>query len=293
MPWSADVYAALGSQAADPSFASRGNHPGLAVLARIKPGVSRTQAGVDLNTVMRRLAAAYPVSNRGETATAVPLDQYLNGAYRSELWLLLGAVGLVLLLACANLAQLLLAHTARRKREFAIRSALGASGSDLLRQSACETLVLALVGGGLGALLARAAVPLLTRVPYPVPRPQQAQMDATVLAFAAGSALCAALLVGLAPALTAARFRLSQRLGPARRPRFHAGLLLIEAALAMVVVAGAGLLGRSLSRALAVDPGFPVGQLITLPVSHDPSGAQAYFQQSAGQGRRFARSGEG
>src|SRR6185312_4699239 len=106
MPWSADVYAALGPQAADPSFASRGNHPGLAVLARIKPGVSRTQAGVDLNTVMRRLAAAYPVSNRGETATAVPLDQYLNGAYRSELWLLLGAVGLVLLLACANLAQL-------------------------------------------------------------------------------------------------------------------------------------------------------------------------------------------
>jgi predicted permease len=280
MPWSADVYAALGPQAADAGFAARSNHPGLAVLGRMKPGVNYGQAKVDLDTVMQRLSVTYPASNQGETAAAVPLDQYLNGAYRGELWMLLGAVGLVLLLACANLAHLLLAHANRREREFAIRSALGASRGDLLRQSACETLLLGAMGGGLGALLAGAALPLLIQAPYPVPRLREAHISATVLAFAAAAALCAALLTGVAPALAAARYRLYQRLHPARSSRRDAGLLLAEAALATVILAGAGLMGRSLARALAVDPGFPVDHVITLAISHDPAGAAAYFEQA-------------
>ncbi|HET9785427.1 MAG TPA: ABC transporter permease, partial [Terriglobales bacterium] len=279
MPWSADAYAPLGPLSANAGFAARDNHPGLSVLGRLKPGVTADQSRADMGLIMQRLSAAYPASNKGETATAIALDEYLNGAYRSELWMLLGAVSLVLLLACANLAHLLLAQASRREREFAIRSALGASRRDLLRQSACETLVLAALGGGLGALLARAAIPLLMQAPYPVPRLQQAHMGGAVLGFAGGAALLAALLTGITPALAAARANLNQRLRTAGPARMNAGLLLAEAALAMVIVAGAGLMGRSLARALAVDPGFQIEPVITLAISHDEAGAQAYFQQ--------------
>jgi len=279
MPWSADAYAALGPQAANPGFASRDNHPGLTVLGRLKPGVGLDQAAGDLGLVMRRLAASYPATNLGETAALQPLDQYLNGAYRGELWMLLGAVGLVLLLACANLAHLLLAQASRREREFAVRSALGASRGDLLRQSACETLVLAALGGGSGVLLARTAIPFLVRAPYPVPRLASAHLGAVGLAFAAAAALLAAVLIGVAPALAASRTDLNRKLRAPGPARLNAALLLMEAALAMVVVAGAGLLGRSLARVMAVDPGLTVHGVMTLAIAHDDAGAQAYFQR--------------
>ncbi|HVA64292.1 MAG TPA: ADOP family duplicated permease [Terriglobales bacterium] len=279
MPWSADAYAALGTEAAVASFVARSNHPGLAVLGRLKSGVTMAQAAADLGLVMQRLAASYPASNQGETAVMQRLDEYLNGAYRSELWMLLGAVGLVLLLACANLAHLLLSQASGRQREFAVRSALGASRRDLLLQSACETLVLAALGGGAGVLLAWGAIPLLVQAPYPVPRLQQAQLNPAVLAFAAVAAMLAALLMGAAPALVAARANLNQRLRALGPQALHSALLLAEAAIAMVIVTGAGLLGRSLARVLAVDPGFPVAHVITLPISHDPAGAPAYFDQ--------------
>ncbi|MGH9533943.1 MAG: ADOP family duplicated permease [Terriglobales bacterium] len=281
MPWSAELYVPLGPEAANPSFASRGNHPGLLVLGRIKPGVTFPAARANLGLVMDRLAAAYPATNQGETAAVKGLGEFLNGSYRPELWLLLGAVGLVLLLACANLAHLLLAQASARTREYAIRHAVGASRRDLLRQSACETLVIAILGGGAGLLLAWWAIPVLVRwAPYPVPRMDGAHLNGPVVAFAVGVALLSALLAGLAPALEVARGSLNARMKAVSGGRVHGGLLAAEVALAVTVVGAASLLGRSLQRVLAVNPGFNVNRLITLPIAHGNKGAQAYFEQT-------------
>ncbi|MGH9488224.1 MAG: ADOP family duplicated permease [Terriglobales bacterium] len=282
MPWTADAYTALGTEAEPGSaFVSRGNHPGLQVLARVKPGVTLAAARTDLGLVMQRLAAAYPRTNQDEGVVMLRLSAFLNARYRSELWLLLAAVGLVLLLACANLAHLLLAGASARSREYAIRCAVGASRGDLLRQSASETLVLAALGGGLGVLLAWAITPLLVHwAPYPVPRMQQTHLDAAVVAFAVAAAAVAALLMGLAPALAAARTDLSQRVQPASQRGLRSGLLVAEVALAVIVVGGAGLLARSLQEVLAVNPGFNMRGLVTLYISHDPGGALSAFQNA-------------
>lgn len=278
MPWSADFYFPLGPDAAIASFASRGNHPGLLVLGRMKPGVGLPAVRSDLGLVMDRLAAEYPSTNRGETASLRGLDDFIEGSYRPELWLLLGAVGLVLLLACANLAHMLLARGNGRTWEYAIRHAVGASRGDLLRQSACETLLLAALGGVAGLLLAWWAIPLLVRwAPYPVPRMNEAHLNGAVIAFAAGASLVGALLMGLAPALEASRVNLNDRMKAGHGGRLRGGLLAAEVALAVVVVGAASLLGRSLQRVLAVNPGFNVHRLITLYVAHPQKGADAYF----------------
>ncbi|MGH9475822.1 MAG: ADOP family duplicated permease [Terriglobales bacterium] len=281
MPWSAAVYTPLAVESGNTGWANRGNHPGIVVVGRLKDGVTQAAAAADIALVMKRLAAAYPSTNLGETATLQPFDLALKGSYRAELWLLLGMVGLVLLLACADLAHLLLAQSSGRVREFGVRNALGASRADLVRQCGCETLLLALLGGLAGLALAWLAIPLLVHwAPYPVPRMGQAGVNGAVAAFAAAAALAAALLIGLAPAVAASRANLRERMQSSQAGRLHGVLLVTEVALAVVVVAGASLLGRSLQRVLAVNPGFNPQELITLGVVHTPNGADTAFESA-------------
>ena len=173
-----DVYVPIG-QWNNPALQSRGAALGLHGIGRLKPGVTIEQAQADLDRVMRDLAAAYPETNRGNGAKLVPLKERMVGGIGPILWMLLGAVGFVLLIACVNVSNLLLARSTGRTREFAIRAALGAGRWRLLRQSLTESILLALAGGGLGLLVAgwgtQAALGVL---PTTLPRAEEVGLDA-------------------------------------------------------------------------------------------------------------------
>jgi predicted permease len=164
-PWEFTMYLPIGPRSADPSW-NRSNHPGLMALASLRPEISLERARADMNAIMDRLARDYPESNRNEKATVTPLMEQLVGNVRTELLLLLGAVGFVLLMASTNVAHLALARAATRQREFAIRAALGAGRARLVRQLIAECSVLSLMGGAAGLLLAIWSVPPLARL-YP------------------------------------------------------------------------------------------------------------------------------
>src|ERR1051326_3775611 len=207
-----DVFALIG-QWNSPAMQSRMAALGLHGIGRIKPGVTFAQAQADMDRVMRNLAAAYPDANRGNGAKLVPLQEQMVGDVRLTLFLLLGAVGFVLLIACVNVSNLLLARSTGRIREFAIRAALGAGQWRLLRQLLTESMLLALVGGVLGLVLAgwgtQAALSVL---PTALPRAQEVGLDARVLLFTLAVSLVTGMLSGLAPALKVSQWRLSETL---------------------------------------------------------------------------------
>ena len=272
-----DVYVPIG-QWDIRALQNRGAALGLHGVGRLKPGVTVEQAQADLDRVMSDLAAAYPATNKGNGAKILPLKERMVGRLRPTLWMLLGAVGFVLLIACVNVSNLLLARSTGRAREFAIRAAMGAGRWRLVRQTLAESMLLALAGCGLGLLLAnwgtRAALGLL---PATLPRAEEVGMDGRVLLFAVGTSLLTGLLSGLAPALKTSRWRLSETLkeggrgASSGRARAQGVFVAVEMALALVLLVGAGLMIRSLSALWDVDPGFRPDNVLTFNLNFPPA----------------------
>ena len=272
-----DLLVPLGLDRAKPN--DRGSHY-LHVMARLKPGVRSAQASAALARFAGDLRKAYP-SNYGPEQKnfdmyMVPAKEQLVGKLRPALLVLLGAVGFVLLIACANVANLLLAHASAREKELAIRAALGAGRGRLARQLMTESLVLALAGGLLGLVLAYWGVDgLRALAPANTPRIDEVHIDSMVLLFTFGVSLITGLFFGLAPAWHIARTDLRETLNEAGRGtssgggsrHLRAALVVSEFALAVLLLAGAGLLIRSFSHLLEVSPGFQTQNLLTMELS--------------------------
>jgi putative ABC transport system permease protein len=243
----------------------------LSVVGRLRPGVSRGAAQAEMSVALRDLAARYPADNLGRSgARVVPLSELLIGAYRQRLFVLLGAVGLVLLIACANVASLLLVRGSARARELAVRVAVGAGGRRIVRQLLTESAALALAGGVLGVALAAGAVRLFVRLaPAGIPRLGETRIDGAVLVFALAMSLASSLLFGMAPALRAARqdpqtlLRGGAAAPGAARDRMRSLLVVAEIALALTLLMGAGLLIRSAYNLQHTSLGFDSANLLT------------------------------
>ena len=272
-----DVYVPMG-QWNNNALSYRGAGLGIHGVARLKPGVTLVQARADMALVTQNLARAYPDTDRGLGATLVPLQEQMVGRVRPLLLVLLGAVGFVLLIACVNVANLLLARSTGRTQEFAIRAALGGGQGRIVRQLLAETSLLALAGGGLGLLFAswstRAA---LTLLPDALPRAQEISVDWQALLFTVAVSLFAGILFGLAPALKLSRADLHAQLkeggrgASGTRHRLQRALVVAEMAMAFVLLMGAGLLIRTLSRIWSVDPGFNAHNILTFNYGFPPS----------------------
>jgi len=272
-----DVYVPIG-QWNTPALRSRTAALGLHGIGRLKPGVTLAQAPADMERVTSGLAATYPDANRGNGASLIPLKELMVGDVRLILWMLLGAVGFVLLIACVNVSNLLLARSTGRTREFAIRAALGAGRWRLLRQMLTESILLGLIGGTLGLLLAswgtRAA---LSSLPTTLPRSDEIRLDARVLLFTIAVSLLTGIVSGLAPALKTSHWRLSETLkeggrgAGGGRHQAHGILVAVEMALALVLLVGAGLMIRSLNALWNVDPGFRADNVLTFGLRLPPT----------------------
>jgi len=271
-----DVYVPIG-QWGNPGLQNRSAGMGLHAIGRLKPGVTMAQAQSDLDRVMRNLAATFPEANRDNGAALVPLKQRLVGDVGSILWMLLGAVGFVLLIACVNVSNLMLARSTGRAREFAIRAALGAGRWRLLRQSLTESVLLALAGGGLGLLLAGLCTRVaISTLPTALPRANEIGLDFRVVLFTFTISLLTGVLAGLTPALRTSQGRLFETLkegGRVAAGRLHLqGLfVIVEIALALVLLIGAGLMIRSLNALWNVDPGFRPDNVLTFGLGFSPS----------------------
>jgi len=244
----------------------------LSIVGRLKPGVALSQAQSDINTIVARLHQQYPVTT-GHNVRLIPLRELSAGPVRQTLVILLGVVGLVLLIACANVANLLLSRAVTRRREIAIRTALGAGRLRIVRQLLTESMLLSLVGGVLGLALAWGLVRLLVAAsPEQLPRVQEIALDLRVLLFTLGVSLLTGLLFGLAPALAATRHSLGHFLKEAGRGgaeglahnRLRGVLVVTEVAFSLVLLVCAGLLGRSFVRMLEVNPGFRPDHMVTM-----------------------------
>jgi putative ABC transport system permease protein len=250
----------------------------LSAVALLKPAVSLEQAKAEMETITARLRKQYPVTNNNRFNRVVPLQTHLVGETSLSIWLLFGAVGCVLLIACANVANLLLARATTRRRELAVRVALGATRGRMLRQLLTESLLLAMAGGLLGLLLALWGVDALTRLlPVNFPRLGEIALDLPALGFALLASLATAIIFGLAPAWQSAQIELQEALKEsargsvgARRNRLRGALVTAEVALSLSLLVGAGLLFRSFLRLQAVDAGFDAGGVLTMRLA--PSG---------------------
>jgi predicted permease len=271
------IYAPIG-QWSNPLLLKRGAGLGFHGIGRLKPGVTIEQARADMAGVTRSLAEAFPDADKGISAKLTPLKEQMIGDVRPLLLVLLAAVGFVLLIACVNVANLLLARASNRAREFAVRAALGASQGRVVRQLLTESMLLALAGGGLGCLLAawgtRAA---LGALPAALPRAEQVGLDAHVLIFTAGLSVLAGILFGLTPALKTTRpdlhetLKLGGRGASGTRHSMQSVFVVAEMALAVVLLIGAGLTIRSLAKLWSVDPGFNPHNVLTFGLSLPPS----------------------
>jgi putative ABC transport system permease protein len=263
----------------DPLFASwmarRGGH-WLQVTGRLKPGVSTAQAQAELDAINARFASDFPVEHGGWQIRMVPLQDMIVGDLKAPLFVLFGAVGLVLLVACANVANLLLTRATARAREMAVRTALGAGRARILRQLLSESLVLGLLGGAAGIALAYWGVHgLRALLPPSVPRLNSIRVDQVVLGFALLLSVAASCVFGLAPAWFAATSHVhaviregGARAGESRgRQRARRVLAAGEIALAMVLLVAAGLLLRSFAKLTSVSPGFDVQHVVTADIS--------------------------
>ena len=271
------VYVPIG-QWANPLLTSRSAGLGMHGIGRLKPGVSVAQAQADMDTVASNLAAAYPDADRGIGAKLVPLKAQMVGNVQPILLVLLVAVGFVLLIACVNVGNLMLARSTGRAREFAIRIAMGAGPARLVRQMLTESILLALAGGTLGLLVAhwgtRAALSVL---PAALPRAEEIGIDGHVLGFTMAVSLFAGIVFGLAPTLRTSRPNLQETLkegGRGASTAHHRAqdiFVVMEMALALVLLIGAGLLIRSLTRLWNVNPGFNPENVLSVGVSFPPS----------------------
>jgi putative ABC transport system permease protein len=269
------------------------NDHGISAIGRLKEGVSLAQAQAEMSAIARRIEEQNPVTNEGMGVTLIPLRDALVGGYRKALLLLLGVVGLVLAVACANVANLLLARGSARQREIAVRAALGASRWRVFRQLLTESFLLGAVGGALGLLLAMWGLDLLlAAIPVDLPFWMKFSLDWRVLGFAAGTALLTSLVFGVAPALQASRIDLNETLkeggrggAGASRHSLRRALVVAEVALSLILLISAGLMMRSFLRLQQVDPGLKAENVLTLRLSlpnakYDvPEKRQDFFKQ--------------
>jgi predicted permease len=277
----------------DKERAVRGEHHSV-VIARLKPGVDVKQAQAEMNTISNRLAQEYPADDKGWGALVAPLHDDMVRDVRPALLVLLGAVGFVLLIACVNVANLVLARTFGRQKEIAIRTALGASSARVLRQILTESVLLALVGGALGLTYAQAAIRLIMAfLADKVPHSVQVGLDAKVLVFTAAISVATGILAGVLPAVRLTRGNVNQALkqGLGRTDSDSSGhrtrsiLVVAEVALSLMLLVGAGLLIRSFQKLHGVNPGFDSHGVLTMTamISHSkfPQPAQqiAFFDQ--------------
>jgi putative ABC transport system permease protein len=286
--WTTIAYDATGD---NPMTAQRGLGY-LRAIGRLKPGVNLTQAQAEIDGIARRLERQYPDSNAHQGARLVPAREHLVGEVRRPLLVLFGAVGCVLLIACANVANLLLARATARRREIALRAAMGASRGRVVRQLLTESVMLALAGSVCGWVLAWGCLEsLLSLSPENIPRLQDIRLDGRVFGFTLLVSLLTGVIFGLAPALQAAKTELTETLkegghsgGVARGARLRGALMVAEVAIAFVLTVGAGLLLNSFWRLSQVNPGFDPRQTLafrlSLPESkYSGSQAVAFFER--------------
>ena len=283
-----DVYVPV-AQTKDPYFYHRDVHEGMDAIGRLKPGVSLAAAQADMAQITGDLAAAYPDADKSRGATVVPLRDALVHEVRPYLWLLLGAVAFVLLIACVNVGNLQLARSTGRAHEFAIRRALGADRWRVARQLLTESVALGIAGGALGACVAawgtQAAIRLL---PETLPRAEDVGLDGHVLTFTIAISVLAGVVFGLVPALKMSRSGVQETLkeggrgASAGRQRAQSVFVVGEMALALVLLTGAGLMIRTLARLWSVNPGFNPKNVLVFEATLAPSlGINAATNRSA------------
>jgi putative ABC transport system permease protein len=279
-----DVYITVAADSASadggkPQNEQRGNHT-YQVTGRLKPGVSVDQAAAELRTIAAALEKQYPDSNTNFSVGVLALRREMVGDLASALYILFGAVGCVLLIACANVANLLLARATVRGKEIAVRTALGASRARIIRQLLVESIVLAAIGGALGLVIAAWGTDVLVSlIPQNIPRISEIKLDARVLAFTFAISVATGIFFGLAPALQASRQDLRSSLNESGRSvvsggrhRLRSGLVISEVALALILLTGAGLLLQSFQRLANVNPGMQTDRLLTAFVALPDAG---------------------
>jgi predicted permease len=283
-----DVFIPVG-QFTDPFFQDRDVHEGTRAIGRLRPGVTLAAARADMDQIANNLALTYPNADKGAGISLLPLKKDIVGDVEPFLLLLLAAVGFVLLIACVNVANLQLARSTSRSHEFAVRSALGAGQSRVIRQLLTESILIGLAGGALGLLLAGWGTQAALRaLPETLPRAQDVALDARVLLFTLAVSILAGAVFGLAPALKTSRPDLQQSLkeggrgGSGTHHRAQGVFVVIEMAMALVLLIGAGLMIRSLLDLWSVNPGFNPRGVLTFSVSLSPSlGVTAATTRSA------------
>lgn len=260
----------------------------LKMIGRLKPGITPQQAQAELNAIASRLDKDYPDVNGGIESSVIPLRQQVTGDISLALWVLMAAVGLVLLIACANVANLLLAKATSRQKEIAIRTAVGASRGQILRQLLTESLLLGVLGGVLGFFFAFVgARAIIAFVTVNIPRLKDFSFDRWTLLFTLGISLLTSLVFGLAPALDASKVNLNEALkeggrsssSGAARNKLRNALVVAEVALAVVLVTASGLMLRSFLRLQSTNPGFDPANLVTLEIELPESKYEAGQQQ--------------
>ncbi len=268
-----DLYVPIG-QCDDPQFRDRRTSMGMGAVGRLKPGITLAQARADMGVLARHLAEQYPEVDKGTGITLVPLKQDVVGNVQAYLLVLLAAVGFVLLIACVNVANLLLVRSTGRAREFAIRTALGAARSRVVRQLMTESILLALAGGAIGLMTASWGLgATLKLLPETLPRAQEVHLGTHVLLFTLAVSVFAGILFGLAPALKASDRDVQETLKEGGRGSGHARHRLQsvfsvgEVALTFILLAGAGLMIRSLASLWNVDPGFDPHHVLSFHIS--------------------------
>jgi putative ABC transport system permease protein len=272
-PNRAEMWVPVGQLSGEPAWLHRGNHPGLYGVARLKPGVTFAQAKADMDNIGANLEKQYNDSNAGNGVGLHPLLEAFVGESRGKLWFLFGAVAAVLLIACVNIANLLLARAQSRQKEMAIRSAMGAGRWRIARQLLTESVLLALIGGTLGLLVARWGLALILYVsPDAIPRSKEISLDWRVLAFTVGLSFLTGILFGLVPALQAGIVDVHETLketarGSSGKHWLRSSLVVVEVATTLVLLICAGLMIRSFYRLQNVNPGFSYDQLTSFSVS--------------------------
>jgi predicted permease len=273
----ADVYEPIGEET-EPAFFLRDSHWGMDAIGLLKPGVTLAQARDDMKGVNAGLADAYPNVDGNIKANIISLKDEIVGDMRPALLVLLGAVGFVLLIACVNVASLLLARSTARQREFSVRAAVGAGQTRILRQLLTESVLLSLLGGGLGLIFAKwGTAAAIAAVPQTVPRAEEIGLDLQVLLFTLSISVLTGIVFGLLPALRMSRSDISGRLKDSgrtissSRSRMQAVLVMGEMAMALVLLVGAGLMCRTLVQLWRVDPGFDPHGLTYFSVTPSPS----------------------
>lgn len=271
-PENVDLWLPFSFTAAD--WKNDRQHYYVEAVGRLKTGIKLTQAKAELETIMQRIAPTFPASRRNWGVTLIPLHEQIVGNISSTLWILFGAVGFVLLIACVNVANLSLTRAAARQKEIAIRVAVGAGRTRIVRQLLTESLLLAVIGGGTGALLAVGAIKLLSASILAIlPRAEEVTVDSGVLTFTLTVSIVTGLIFGVMPALQASNPNLNQTLkeggrhSSGSRGRLRSLLVVSEIALSLVLLIGAGLLLKSFLRLQSVNAGFDPHNLLTMQVT--------------------------